>query len=254
MAHALSGPDRPRERQEPPVHFVPSVVDSSDGIHWRIPEPGGLVPLPDRLLPNQVGAAPLNRFGEWGPCYYDDRAQDPRQRVKGFVLQGPRTRDRKEGLLDRDLPRRADLERSGRSALASLRQRPRRLCLLEPLPRQLRAGHPSQERRPAHRPDGNPGLEGVLQGRAGLVPRWAGSRPGRALRDAHLPLRQPVHRIALGLPDPAADLPARQFLGGRIDCQLAYSYDGWHFQRGPGTAAGQAAPGRIGAGCTCPAA
>ena len=24
-----------------------------------------------------------------------------------------------------------------------------------------------------------------------------------------------------------------KFQGGRIDCQLTYSYDGWHFQRGP---------------------
>ena len=76
------------ERGKGPVHFVPSVVDSSDGIHWRIPDLEASVPLPDRLLSNQVGAAPLNRFGEWGPCYYDDRAQDPRQRIKGFVCKG----------------------------------------------------------------------------------------------------------------------------------------------------------------------
>ena len=54
-----------------PNHFVPSAADSSDGVHWRVPDLAASVPLADRLLPNQVGAAPLNRFGEWGPSYYD---------------------------------------------------------------------------------------------------------------------------------------------------------------------------------------
>ena len=44
-----------------------------------------------------------------------------------------------------------------------------------------------------------------------------------------------------------------KFLGGRIDCQLAYSYDGWHFQRGPREPfIANADPGRIGAGCILP--
>ena len=71
-----------------PAHFVPSVADSSDGIGWRVPDLEDSLPLPDRWLPNQVGAAPLHRFGEWGPCYYDHRAPDPRRRIKGFVCKG----------------------------------------------------------------------------------------------------------------------------------------------------------------------
>jgi hypothetical protein len=44
-----------------------------------------------------------------------------------------------------------------------------------------------------------------------------------------------------------------KFLGGRIDCQLTYSYDGWHFQRGPREPfVANTAPGRIGAGCILP--
>ena len=42
-------------------------------------------------------------------------------------------------------------------------------------------------------------------------------------------------------------------IGGRIDCQLAYSYDGWHFNRGlRDTFIANAAPGEYGAGCILP--
>ena len=195
------------------------------GLYWRIPDLEASVPLPDRLLPNQVGAAPLNRFGEWGPWQAAaDRTlllRRPRPgsppaaqwlRFKGFVCKGhgPGT-GKKDSWIVTSPDGLTWNDPGGVLWHPNYGSDPAVCAFWNRYPRQLRAVHPSQERRPAHRPDGNPGLEGVFQGRAGLVPRRAGSRPGRALRDARLPLRQPVHRIALGLPDPAtADLPARQ--------------------------------------------
>ena len=44
-----------------------------------------------------------------------------------------------------------------------------------------------------------------------------------------------------------------KFLGGKIDCQLTYSRDGWHFQRGLREAfMPNADPGQLGAGCLYP--
>ena len=159
-----------RHAKKRPSHFIPSLADSSDGIHWQIPDLKASVSPEERVLPNQVGPALLDRFGEWGPCYYDRRAEDPRHRIKGFVCKGhgPGTGKKdswivtsRDGVSWRDL---------GGVPLASLRQRPFGVCLLEPLPQHLRAGDPSQERRPTYRRDGNPGLDGVLPGRTGSVP------------------------------------------------------------------------------------
>ena len=44
-----------------------------------------------------------------------------------------------------------------------------------------------------------------------------------------------------------------KFIGGRIDCQLAYSYDGWHFNRSlRDSFIPNGAPGEHGAGCVLP--
>ena len=221
------------ERGKGPVHFVPSVVDSSDGIHWRIPDLEASVPLPDRLLPNQVGAAPLNRFGEWGPCYYDDRAQDPRQRVKGFVCKGhgPGTGKKDswivtspDGLTWNDPggvlwhPYGSDpavcafWNRYRDSYVLSIRPKngDRRIALME-----------------------TPDWKEFSKVELALSPD--GLDPD--LAELYGMPAFPYGNLFIGLlwvyRTPPRTSQHGKFLGGRIDCQLAYSYDGWHFQRGP---------------------
>ena len=241
------------ERGKSPVHFVPSVVDSSDGIHWRIPDLAASDPLPDRLLPNQVGAAPLNRFGEWGPCYYDDRAQDPRQRIKGFVCKGhgPGTGKKDswivtspDGLTWNDPggvlwhPYGSDpavcafWNRYRDSYVLSIRPKngDRRIALME-----------------------TPDWKEFSKVELALSPD--GLDPD--LAELYGMPAFPYGNLFIGLlwvyRTPPRTSQHGKFLGGRIDCQLAYSYDGWHFQRGPREPLlANADPGRIGAGCILP--
>ena len=70
------------------AHFAALVADSEDGITWRTPDLTKRVPLADRRLPNQVEPASWDLFGEWGPSFYDAYAEDPDERIKGFVCKG----------------------------------------------------------------------------------------------------------------------------------------------------------------------
>ncbi len=68
----------------------PLVAESDDGIHWRIPDLTKLIPLPNRRYRHQL--FPIDKFREWD-CYYDERAEDPNERIKGLVTDydGPNT-------------------------------------------------------------------------------------------------------------------------------------------------------------------
>ena len=65
---------------------VPVVIESDDALNWRIPDLTDTVPLRDRRTPHQI--LPLDKFREWGPAFYDERAEDPSERIKGFVSFG----------------------------------------------------------------------------------------------------------------------------------------------------------------------
>ena len=63
--------------------YVAVVAESDDGIRWEVPDlssEGGEFP---RQVPHQV--IPSGEFFEWAPAYFDVRAEDPRERVKGLV-------------------------------------------------------------------------------------------------------------------------------------------------------------------------
>ena len=64
---------------------IPAVIESEDGLNWHLPDLTEAAPLPDRRAPHQV--LPLSRFREWGPPFYDERAE-PGERLKGFVSFG----------------------------------------------------------------------------------------------------------------------------------------------------------------------
>ena len=57
------------------------VIESDDGIHWRLNDVSTLAPDIERSFPHQV--LPLAGFSEWGPCYFDEY-DDKSRRIKGF--------------------------------------------------------------------------------------------------------------------------------------------------------------------------
>lgn len=78
-----SGRGRDSDSQSPHLEFVPVVSESDDGINWRPPDLTELVDISDRLTPHQV--LPLAGFGEWSPAFYDSRTQNPAERLKGLL-------------------------------------------------------------------------------------------------------------------------------------------------------------------------
>ena len=67
---------------EPPQSKYPLVVESEDGIHWRIPDLSKSISLPGRRFRHQL--FPIDEFREWD-AYYDDQTNNPEERVKGLV-------------------------------------------------------------------------------------------------------------------------------------------------------------------------
>ena len=62
---------------------TPLLAESADGLHWAPYDTSRHVTLPDRWLPHQV--LPLDHFAEWPACYIDPRA-DKSERIKGLVV------------------------------------------------------------------------------------------------------------------------------------------------------------------------
>lgn len=59
------------------------LAESDDGLRWQPRDTTGEIDLPDRFLPNQV--LPEEKFGEWPACYVDERAP-AEERIKGLVV------------------------------------------------------------------------------------------------------------------------------------------------------------------------
>ncbi len=60
-----------------------ALAESDDGLRWRPRDTTTEIELPERALPNQV--LPLDRFGEWPACFVDHRAPAA-ERIKGLVV------------------------------------------------------------------------------------------------------------------------------------------------------------------------
>ena len=65
---------------------IPAIIESKDCIHWEIPDLTKLNFKEERRIPHQV--LPLQQFREWGPAFYDQRADNPEERIKAFVSFG----------------------------------------------------------------------------------------------------------------------------------------------------------------------
>ena len=237
-----------------PPHFAALAIDSDDGVNWRVPDLTDTVSIKERYLPHQVEPAPWDLFGEWGPCYYDERAEDPSQRIKGFVCKGhgPGTGIKDSWIVTSPdgLTWRGDMEGSrwhpyGSDPAVSAFWNWRRNSYVL-----------------AIRPNNGDRRIAVIE-----TPDWERfSKVELALSpDALDPdLAEiygmptfPYGRMFIGLlwlyrvPPVAGEYG--KYHGGRIDCQLAYSYDGWHFNRGlRDSFIANGAPGEHGAGCVLP--
>ncbi|MEJ7616682.1 MAG: hypothetical protein WKF30_06860 [Pyrinomonadaceae bacterium] len=238
------GWDAKRER------LYPLIAESEDGIVWRVPDLSAEVDLPGRAYPHQV--LPVEEFNEWSPCYYDERAPSD-ERLKGLVVafgkdyaksylwvsaDGRRWR-RKEGVIwqpEAPDPVSCVFWNSVRSSYV-ITTRPmgsdRRISLIE-----------TKDWRNFS------SAELALQTDAQDTPlAEAYGMPVFFYEGFYIGLLWIYHVT----PEVAGASP-HKFWRGKIDAQLAYSRNGWHFQRGlrerfmP-----NAEPGEFGAGCLQPA-
>ena len=239
-----------------PRSFVPEggrlrhlalAVESEDGVRWRAPDLTQAVPMEGRVRPHQV--LPLAGFGEWGPCFHDAHTDNPAERLKAFVSY------RDPGGTSAPLYVSAD----GRA----WRLRPGR------------SWHPTGID-PAVSGFWNPVRDSYV---IAARPSWGDRRiavyetrdwrtfsaPEVAMRPdgEDTPAAQvygmPVFPYAhlfigfLWIYHTTPVVGGSKFIGGKVDCQLAYSYNGWHFQRCQRAPfLPNAAPGEPGYGCIYP--
>ena len=230
-------------------HHVPLLAESDDGIHWEIPDLSDRVEISDRLCPHQLFG--IERFSEWCGVYLDPHATGTDEMYKGLVSEY------------------TDIESGNRSSVV--------------------ASHDGIHWRylegvrynpfgidPSAYPFWNPYRQsyvlalreyrGVRRIHVSETKDWRTfSDPEWALQPDALdtPCAEiygmpvvPYEDMFVGLlwmyhTDPTVVFP--KYVMGKIDCQLAYSLNGWHFQRTvrePLIA--NTAPGEHGSGCLYP--
>ena len=218
--------------------YVAALIESDDGVRWEVPDLSA-AEIPHRQVPHQLHLS--DGFFEWTPTYFDARAEDPAQRLKGLVCcwaedgvghdcllhisPDGRTWKRVEGVnwhpwgID---PAAAAFWNQYRNSYC-ITARPsigdRRVAIYE-----------TRDWRSFSKP------EFLLQADAldttaaeiyGMPVFPYGGMFVGFVWIYHTP--PDVSAAYQGAPD--IDGPYK-FLHGKIDCQLIYSYNGWHFQRG----------------------
>jgi len=232
---------------------APVVAESDDGVRWTIPDLTEQVPLPDRVCPHQVLG--LEQFTEWSGPYVDPQATGTDRWLKGLVV------------------RRA---RGGFGLDSLLIESPNGLHWRYVAEADTAPWHPTGAD-PIAAAFWNPYRDShVLTFRPALNDRrialcetrdWRSfSAPELALQADALdtPCAEiygmpviPYEHLFVGLlwvyhTDPVV-AANNKYLLGKIDCQLAYSYNGWHFQRTLRTPfLPNGAPGEHGSGCVYP--
>ncbi|MCD6334975.1 MAG: hypothetical protein J7M27_06545 [Candidatus Latescibacteria bacterium] len=225
--------------------------ESNDGIYWDIPNLTSRIKLKDRVYPNQI--LPSEKDGEWGIWFKDERASDHAPRFRGFFVWhiGPNQLETRllassdgrvwraaEGIEWQAQPLAPDPP-------ASAFWNPVRDCYV------LTVRPMNSDRRIA-----------VVE-----TKDWKHfSDPELALEPDALdsPCAQlygmpviPYGGVFVGLlwlfhpsPDERGD---HKYLNGKVDCQLTFSRNGWHFQRTLRESfIANSSPGEYGAGCIYP--
>lgn len=232
------------------------VAESPDGIHWEFPDLSAQVPLPYRKYPHQVLVNHQDvpedaddpslkvHFHQWD-CFYDHQAENPEERVKGFVAgtesplytspDGLRWK-RMEGAEWRtehpDPPSTAFWNHVRGTYVMNARPtpdaHPRRIAFTE-----------TTDWRTYTEPEliiGADALDTPLAEIYGMIAFPYASRFVGLVWIFHC---EPPSMF--------------KYWGGPTDCQLAYSYNGWHFHRSLRTPfIPNTEPGELGAGTMRP--
>ncbi len=215
----------------PPVkaeYCAALLAESEDGLHWRPRDTAGEIDMPGRFASNQI--IPSGEFNEFPTCYVDELAP-PEERIKGLVVfscakhrLATRLWVSADGLHWK-LKKGVEWQKPGADPATAVfwnevrgsytfTSRPtcsdRRIAIYETRDWQTFTKpelviHADALDTPLTEPYGMPVIpyEGVYIGLLWLfhcVPQVKGSSP-------------------------------HKFLGGHVDCQLAYSLNGWHWQR-----------------------
>ena len=231
----------------------PLVIESDDGIRWEIPDLTETVPLPDRRYPNQV--LPVDeRFYEW--CHYvDERAEDPQERLKGLAVKDGKTTlwtspdglawRRVEGVDWRpgapDAPSNAfwnELRQSYVLIARYARADPRSYDALwnevsqidglvahrrvNPTPRRYAVSE-TKDWRTFSEPE-----VAVMCDALDSPLAEAYGMPVFPYEGIYIGLLWIHHTVPYSADDPRT---LGKYWQGKTDCQLTYSYNGWHFQR-----------------------
>ena len=235
-------------------HFAACVADSVDGISWTVPDLSRSVRIKERHLPHQVEPAAWDSFGEWGPCYYDELAEDPAERIKGFVCKGHGTgtgvKDSWVVTSPDGLTWRGDLDSprwhpyGSDPTVSAYWSRHRNAYVLA-----IRPNNGGRRIAVMETPDWKEfsRVELALSADA-LDPDLAEiyGMPSFPYGGMYIGLVW-LYRVA-----PLSDQYGK-FYAGQIDCQLAYSYDGWHWNRSlRDSFIPNSPPGEPGAGCILP--
>jgi hypothetical protein len=229
----------PRRDRSEAGGYVAVVAESHDGIRWTVPDLSSRVETSSRQFPHQV--LPVEGFFEWATCYFDANAEDPAERVKALASFWAEDRvghvcplhvspdglswQRVEGVnwhpwgID---PAAAAFWNRYRGSYC-ITARPsigdRRVSIYE-----------TRDWRSFSKP------ELLLQSDALDTPAaelygmpvfpYGGMFVGLLWIFHTAPTVSASYKAAPAIDD------AYKFLYGRVDSQLAYSYNGWHFQRG----------------------
>jgi len=233
-----------------PYRFIPLLAESVDGVHWSPANLSDRVHLPNRECPHQLYIC--ERWHEWSPAFYDFRADDGNERIKGLsILRRP--------------------EGPGYEALLATSSDGIHWDTSKQVKWHPRAGDPIvsavwNEYRHSWVLFGRP-MENDRRISVFETTDWRSfSEPELCLQpdamdtpcaEAYgMPIFRYEH-LFIGFLWLYHTVPGvdglHKFYRGKVDCQLAYSYNGWHFQRTlRDTFVGNNAPGEHGAGCVYP--
>lgn len=213
------------------------MAESDDGLRWAPRDTTREIDLPDRKHPHQL--LPLQQYRQWN-CYVDDLG-DPAERIKAPVTdQGTRRIKAPVGE-----------GQEGGTSTARMLVSPDGLSWKV---KEDARWHPSppdpltsvfwNDVRQSYvittRPEGGDRRIAVVE-----TKDWKSfTQPELVLQADALdaPLTQPYGMAVIPYEGYYIGLlwlfhcipePPNKYLGGHVDCQLAYSLNGWHFQRGP---------------------
>ena len=230
------------EVSEAGAYIVPLLAESDDGVHWEMPDLTDKIDIPDRKTPNQLFGT--EKFREWCGMYADPHAEGTDEWLKAMITYrtGPglnlisyvaTSGDGMRWTFHED----ARWHPTGND--------PGQFAFWNPHRQTYVLSFRPRGRRQTDRVVGNQGLAGVFQARTGAAGGRARHPLGTSVRYAVFPYEQ----MFVGLPwvyhtDPIV-YPDEKFEGlltmyagddiarimGKIDCHVAYSINGWHFQR-----------------------